>query len=69
MNHDYFRCFSCSERPCDPDNCNCPCHSDPPVMNAKNDRTILSWLLLLMISLLGLQIVEVLIDLAQLWLG
>ena len=37
-----------------------------PVMNAKNDRTILSWLLLLMISLLGLQIVEVLIDLAQL---
>lgn len=40
-----------------------------PVMNAKNDRTILSWLLLLMISLLGLQIVEVLIDLAQLWLG
>lgn len=40
-----------------------------PVMDAKNDRTILSWLLLLMISLLGLQIVEVLIDLAQLWLG
>ena len=40
-----------------------------PVMNAKNDRTILSWLLLLMISLLALQIVEVLIDLAQLWLG
>ena len=37
-----------------------------PVMEAKNDRTILSWLLLLMISLLGLQIVEVLIDLAQL---
>ena len=40
-----------------------------PVMNAKNDRTILSWLLLLMISLLALQTVEVLIDLAQLWLG
>ena len=40
-----------------------------PVMDAKNDRTILSWLLLLMISLLALQIVEVLIDLAQLWLG
>ena len=37
-----------------------------PVMEAKNDRTILSWLLLLMISLLALQIVEVLIDLAQL---
>ena len=37
-----------------------------PVMEAKNDRTILSWLLLLTISLLGLQIVEVLIDLAQL---
>lgn len=36
-----------------------------PVMDAKNDRTILSWLLLLMISLLALQIVEVLIDLAQ----
>lgn len=36
-----------------------------PVMNAKSDRTILSWLLLLMISLLALQIVEVLIDLAQ----
>ena len=40
-----------------------------PVMEAKNDRTILSWILILMISLLGLQIVEVLIDLAQLWLG
>ena len=40
-----------------------------PVMDAKNDRTILSWLLLLMISLLALQTVEVLIDLAQLWLG
>ena len=37
-----------------------------PVMEAKNDRTIISWLLLLMISLLALQIVEVLIDLAQL---
>ena len=40
-----------------------------PVMEAKNDRTILSWILILMITLLGLQIVEVLIDLAQLWLG
>lgn len=31
MSHDdYFRCFSCSERPCNPANCTCPCHSDPP---------------------------------------
>ena len=67
MNHDYFRCFTCSERPCDPANCSCYIVTASDGSEERQDDP--QWILILMISLLGLQIVEVLIDLAKLWLG
>ena len=38
-----------------------------PVMNAKNDRTILSWILISILCLMALQLLEVVLDLWQLF--